>query len=265
MEPFKILTKFKPEGNSRYRGSRWEPPRSQAQDLRDRNQRDSRRPRTPPRGSVADSKEEGEIRNEEVVNGAQKQIAPATVTSEEVEQATGHRHEVPLEVTDVSLAVEVDEEKKLAMAGGINGPSVELAKEVMELGEKQDDDGLLVFDDSELILDGVDTLMEDDDEFQALTDTEVEEMDNKNEEKEEMKKAGEQEPVGDDEDKKKGSRKALFKPTSLAVGTSKKLFVQAALSPRKKAQGKTGKKQGEVARKKEEKGPLIPKPPSSKP
>lgn len=72
---------------------------------------------------------------------------------------------------------------------------------------------------------------------------------------------GAQESLEGMEEKKKGTRKALFKQQALAVGTSKKMFVQAVLSPRKKAQGKIGKRQGEAIRKKEDKGPSNPKPP----
>lgn len=123
----------------------------------------------------------------------------------------------------------------------------------------------MALDDSEILLEGNDALMEDDEDFQPLTDSELEELATVNENKAEVVKEGDQELVAEDEEKKRGSRKALFKPASLALGTSKKLFVQAVLSPRKKAQVKAGKKQGEVTRKKEEKGPSIPKPSSSKP
>ncbi|KAG5397344.1 hypothetical protein IGI04_019158 [Brassica rapa subsp. trilocularis] len=71
-----------------------------------------------------------------------------------------------------------------------------------------------------------------------------------------------------EEEKKKGSRKVLFKkPPGIAVGTSKMRLVQAVLSPRKNGSTKSGKHQGggEGAKQTEEKGPLNPKNSSAKP
>lgn len=79
---------------------------------------------------------------------------------------------------------------------------------------------------------------------------------------------GNQSVQAEDDEKKKGARKALFKKTTaITMGTSKMRFVQAVLSPRKNAHAKPGKRHGggDGARQTEDKGPLNPKPSSSKP
>ncbi|XP_056847680.1 uncharacterized protein LOC130506059 isoform X1 [Raphanus sativus] len=110
----------------------------------------------------------------------------------------------------------------------------------------------------DILLEGNEEFIAGDEEFQNLTDGEMEELDTLQVDNDGVMEPGAQNIAGGEEEKKKGTRKALFKPTSLAVGTSKKLFVQAVLSPRKKVQGKVGKKQGKVTRKKEDKGPSNP-------
>ncbi|KAL0791276.1 hypothetical protein Bca101_007522 [Brassica carinata] len=113
------------------------------------------------------------------------------------------------------------------------------------------------------------------DDFQALTDGEVEEIVMLQEDTRVITDGADELGgnvdhgilAGDDE-KKKGARKALFKKTTaVAVGTSKMRFVQTVLSPRKNAPVKTGKRQGEGegAKQTEDKGPSNPKPTSSKP
>ncbi|WZZ46953.1 hypothetical protein YC2023_043212 [Brassica napus] len=112
-------------------------------------------------------------------------------------------------------------------------------------------------------------------DFQALTDGEVEEIVMLQEDTRVITDGADELGgnvdhgilAGDDE-KKKGARKALFKKTTaVAVGTSKMRFVQTVLSPRKNAPVKTGKRQGEGegAKQTEDKGPSNPKPTSSKP
>ncbi|KAJ4910013.1 Uncharacterized protein Rs2_04634 [Raphanus sativus] len=170
----------------------------------------------------------------------------------------------PIEVKTVSVEVELEVNKGLELAEN-DGIRIERAKDMMDLEGKSLDDEVMGFDEAEFLLEGHDDTMDNDEEFQSLTDPELEEMVTVDENKEDTMKEIDQEPVGEDEEKKKGTRKALFKPASLAVGASKKLLVQAVFSPRKKTQGKAGKKQGDATRKKEDKGPSIPKPPSAKP
>ncbi|WZZ16628.1 hypothetical protein YC2023_109717 [Brassica napus] len=128
------------------------------------------------------------------------------------------------------------------------------------------------FNGSEIDVKGKEEATADEDEFQALTDGEVETV--QEDTRDPMDVENEQGGIGDqrvqaeDDEKKKGTRKALFKKTTaIAVGTSKMRFVQAVLSPRKNAHAKPGKRQGggDGARQTEDKGPLNPKPSSSKP
>ncbi|CAH8337187.1 unnamed protein product [Eruca vesicaria subsp. sativa] len=68
-----------------------------------------------------------------------------------------------------------------------------------------------------------------------------------------------------EEAKKKGTRKALFKQTGLAVGISNKKFVQVVLSPRKRGHAKSGTRQGDGMKQATDKGTSNPKAGSSKP
>ncbi|CAH8337573.1 unnamed protein product [Eruca vesicaria subsp. sativa] len=68
-----------------------------------------------------------------------------------------------------------------------------------------------------------------------------------------------------EEAKKKGTRKALFKQTGLAVGISNKKFVQAVLSPRKRGNAKSGTRLGDGMKQATDKGTSNPKAGSSKP
>ncbi|CAH8377352.1 unnamed protein product [Eruca vesicaria subsp. sativa] len=61
-------------------------------------------------------------------------------------------------------------------------------------------------------------------------------------------------------EKKKEPRKMLFKQTTMPVGTSRKKFVQAILSPRKHAQVKAGPCQGDDTKQATDKEPSNPKP-----
>lgn len=150
--------------------------------------------------------------------------------------------------------------------------SLDKTEEVMGHGVGDAVTETMEFNGTETDVEGKEEAKADEDEFQALTDGEVETVqvdtrDPKNVENEQGG-IGDQSVQAEDDEKKKGARKALFKKTTaITMGTSKMRFVQAVLSPRKNAHAKPGKRHGggDGARQTEDKGPLNPKPSSSKP
>ncbi|KAF2567263.1 hypothetical protein F2Q68_00025264 [Brassica cretica] len=150
--------------------------------------------------------------------------------------------------------------------------SLDKTEEVMGHGVGDAVTETMEFNGTETDVEGKEEAKADEDEFQALTYGEVETVqvdtrDPKNVENEQGG-IGDQSVQAEDDEKKKGARKALFKKTTaITMGTSKMRFVQAVLSPRKNAHAKPGKRHGggDGARQTEDKGPLNPKPSSSKP
>ncbi|CAH8354624.1 unnamed protein product [Eruca vesicaria subsp. sativa] len=109
-----------------------------------------------------------------------------------------------------------------------------------------------------------------DDEIQNLTDGDVEETDILQDEFivepddiTQAEETGVKSVTIGEEDKKKGARKVLFRQWVM-VGTSRKKFVQAVLSPCKRTNAKTGTSQGDGTKQVEAKGPSNPKPSSTK-
>lgn len=211
-------------------------------------------------------KEDGEIQN---TGGAQRVLQQET--SPKVPFIAPVLQQEQSTITNTSVEVIAnptnwDNGQGIALVVANKKIGCELAKETVEFGKNDLDDDVMDMEESRVNGDGNGDLSEED--FQNLTDEEKEELDSLQEDLGEINEGavqtgelGAQESLEGMEEKKKGTRKALFKQQALAVGTSKKMFVQAVLSPRKKAQGKIGKRQGEAIRKKEDKGPSNPKPP----
>ncbi|KAL0667733.1 hypothetical protein Bca4012_030437 [Brassica carinata] len=150
--------------------------------------------------------------------------------------------------------------------------SLDKTEEVMGHGVGDAVTETMEFNGTETDVEGKEEAKADEDEFQALTDGEVEtvQVDTREPKNVENEQGGigDQSVQAEDDEKKKGARKALFKKTTaITMGTSKMRFVQAVLSPRKNAHAKPGKRHGggDGARQTEDKGPLNPKPSSSKP
>ncbi|KAG2331631.1 hypothetical protein Bca52824_002811 [Brassica carinata] len=238
---------------SRHRSSRREQPRNQPQEVRDRIYRDARRPRSPLGNIREDMKEEGEIQNSEgpkrFPNGRKK-----------MQQEQNTISNTDAEVNAKSMVLEYGPSTELVDVNMEKDPK--LVKESVEFGKDNLDDVVMDIDDSGINMEGTEELVSGDEDFQNLTDGEMEDLNIVQEDTggntegvPPTGETGDEELLEGNEEKKRGTRKALFKPPALVVGTSKKMFVQAILSPRKKVQGKTGKRQGETIRKKEEKGP----------
>ncbi|KAG2238193.1 hypothetical protein Bca52824_092564 [Brassica carinata] len=238
------------EERSRPRNPRWEQSRYPMQEDRNRYQRGVRREQEGP-------KEEGEItvterrqRNLHKVENIGEKAVPVepSVTAMDLEGEVGDRAEIENLVT-----------------------GLEQAMDFVGVGKGVADCEPLEFDGTVTLADHKEELLGGDDEFQALTDGEVEET-NKLDEVTRGVAEGEEEIRGNggtydqmgEEAKKKGARKVLFKkPPGISVGTSKMRLVQAVLSPRKTGVSKSTKRQGggEGAKHTEEKGPSHPKNP----
>ncbi|KAL0671080.1 hypothetical protein Bca4012_033784 [Brassica carinata] len=240
------------EERSRPRNPHWEQSRYPMQEDRNRYQRGVRREQEGP-------KEEGEItvterrqRNLHKVENIGEKAVPVepSVTAMDLEGEVGDRAEIENLVTGLEQAMDL-------VGVGV--------------GKGVADSEPLEFDGTVTLADHKEELLGGDDEFQALTDGEVEET-NKLDEVTRGGAEGEEEIGGNggtydqmgEEARKKGARKVLFKkPPGISVGTSKMRLVQAVLSPRKTGVSKSTKRQGggEGAKHTEEKGPSHPKNP----
>ncbi|KAF2544905.1 hypothetical protein F2Q70_00021784 [Brassica cretica] len=243
------------EERSRPRNSRWEQSRYPMQEDRNMYQRGARSARSPMAREREGPKEEGEIsvterrqRNLHKVenNGAKSAPVEASVTAMDLEGETGDRAEIENLVNGLEQGMDL-----------VGAGKVAVDSETMKL------DGTVALVERE------EDLLGGDDEFQALTDGEVEETDKLDEVmrgltegEEELRGNGDQDNQVGEEEKKKRARKVMFKkPPGITVGTSKMRLVQAVLSPRKNGAPKPSKRQGggEGAKQTEEKGPLHPK------
>lgn len=178
-----------------------------------------------------------------------------------------------VEVSATSMELECGLGDKLEIGKLVIG--LERTKELVGNGNDDLKNETMEFDVTGTHVEGKEEFICGGEDFQALTDGEVEEIVMLQEDTRVITDGADELGgnvdhgilAGDDE-KKKGARKALFKKTTaVAVGTSKMRFVQTVLSPRKNAPVKTGKRQGEGegAKQTEDKGPSNPKPTSSKP
>lgn len=259
------------EEKSRYRNSRWEQPRHHMQEDRNRYQRDARRARNHIDGERGEPREEGEVGGVARVQRGLRNVEKPTlslVTQVATRESNGKTNSIDAS----AIAMEKEGELVEKMETSKMVTSLDKTEEVMGHGVGDDVTETMKFNGSEIDVKGKEEATADEDEFQALTDGEVETV--QEDTRDPMDVENEQGGIGDqrvqaeDDEKKKGTRKALFKKTTaIAVGTSKMRFVQAVLSPRKNAHAKPGKRQGggDGARQTEDKGPLNPKPSSSKP
>lgn len=87
------------DGNSRYRSSR------------DRTQREYKRPRSPPRRNLVDTKEEGEIQNEDEAHSVQKHLIDPKASNGKVERPSESNPIKSAEVKIVSVDVELEGER----------------------------------------------------------------------------------------------------------------------------------------------------------
>ncbi|WZZ74746.1 hypothetical protein YC2023_086116 [Brassica napus] len=176
---------------------------------------------------------------------------------------------VPVEPSVTAMDLEGEVGDRAEIENLVTG--LEQAMDFVGVGKGVADCEPLEFDGTVTLADHKEELLGGDDEFQALTDGEVEET-NKLDEVTRGVAEGEEEIRGNggtydqmgEEAKKKGARKVLFKkPPGISVGTSKMRLVQAVLSPRKTGVSKSTKRQGggEGAKHTEEKGPSHPKNP----
>ncbi|KAL0711813.1 hypothetical protein Bca4012_018791 [Brassica carinata] len=235
------------EGGSRHRSSRREQPRNQPQEVRDRIYRDARRPRSPLGNIREDMKEEGEIQNSEGpkrVSQRQEEFSTAPITVPEMQQEQNTISNTDAEVNAKSMVLEYGPSTELVDVNMEKDPK--LVKESVEFGKDNLDDVVMDIDDSGINMEGTEELVSGDEDFQNLTDGEMEDLNIVQEDTggntegvPPTGETGDEELLEGNEEKKRGTRKALFKPPALVVGTSKKMFVQAILSPRKKVQGKT--------------------------
>ncbi|KAL0697173.1 hypothetical protein Bca4012_064353 [Brassica carinata] len=227
------------EGSSRHRSSRWEQSRNQPQEARHRTYRKSRHEQNPPGKVLDEIKEDCEIQNTE---GAQRVLQqetspPVAVIAPVLQQEQSTIINTSVEVIAKPTSLDNGQGTVLVVANKENG--FELAKDSIEFGKNDLDDDIMDFEELKINIDGNGDPSDED--FQNLTDEEKEELDSLQEDLGEINEGavqtgelGAQEPLEAIEEKKKGTRKALFKQQALVVITSKKMFVQAVLSPRKK-------------------------------
>ncbi|KAG2291667.1 hypothetical protein Bca52824_038336 [Brassica carinata] len=265
------------EERSRFRNSRWEQPRNQMQDDRNRYQREASYKKTAAclsncfhglaHGPALGTKRVQ--RNLQKVEKSTTALVPHLVSQE----SNGENiNSVEVSATS-SMELECGLGDKLEIGKLVIG--LERTKELVGNGNDDLKNETMEFDVTGTHVEGKEEFICGGDDFQALTDGEVEEIVMLQEDTRVITDGADELGgnvdhgilAGDDE-KKKGARKALFKKTTaVAVGTSKMRFVQTVLSPRKNAPVKTGKRQGEGegAKQTEDKGPSNPKPTSSKP
>ncbi|KAG2277005.1 hypothetical protein Bca52824_059560 [Brassica carinata] len=117
---------------------------------------------------------------------------------------------------------------------------LELGNDMVGNGNHSVEEDVMEFDETRIDVEGNEKVISGDDEFQNLTDGEVEEPDNLQEVLDETKEvinylgdAGDMGIAIGNEEKKNLSRKMLFKNTTLAEGTSKNRFSGAAASFRR--------------------------------
>ena len=176
---------------------------------------------------------------------------------------------VPVEPSVTAMDLEGEVGDRAEIENLVTG--LEQGMDLVGVGKGVADSEPLEFDGTVTLADHKEELLGGDDEFQALTDGEVEET-NKLDEVTRGGAEGEEEIGGNggtydqmgEEARKKGASKVLFKkPPGISVGTSKMRLVQAVLSPRKTGVSKSTKRQGggEGAKHTEEKGPSHPKNP----
>ncbi|KAF3501036.1 hypothetical protein F2Q69_00043425 [Brassica cretica] len=256
------------EGNMRFRNSRWEQPRNHTQEARDKGHRGTRRERSP----REEPKEEGELQDTGSANrGFTREGKTSPSNNPQLSQQEERRgYGNVVKVTSKPVGVENGE--ITAMVPENIGTGLELAQKQIGAGNDSLVNEGMDLEEIGNHIDGDVGLMCDDDGFQNLTDGEMEEHTGTQEvvlvevaEDSHAKEGGEKGPQAGEDEKKKGTRKLLLKQTVMAAGTSKKKFVQALLSQNKNVQSRQGKRQGEGIRLQEEKGPLHPKPTSSKP
>ncbi|KAG2304747.1 hypothetical protein Bca52824_033398, partial [Brassica carinata] len=163
------------EGSSRHRSSRREQSRNQPQEVRDRTYRESRRPRSPLGNIREEVKEEGEILNSEGpkrVSQRQEESSTAPIIVPVMQQEQNAISNTSVEVNAKSMVLE-------------NGPSTELVdvnmekdpklvKESVEFGNDNLDDVVMDIDDSGINMERTEELVSGDEDFQNLTDGEME-------------------------------------------------------------------------------------------
>ncbi|KAH0928321.1 hypothetical protein HID58_014048 [Brassica napus] len=236
--------------------------------LAGRGHRGTRRERSP----REEPKEEGEIQDTGSTNrGVTREgntSASNNLQVSQQEERRGYGNVVKV----ISKPVGVVNGEITAMVSENIGTGLELAQKQIGVGNDRLVNEGMDLEEIGNHIDGEVGLMCDDDGFQNLTDGEMEELTGAQEvalvevaEDSHAKEVGEKGPQAGEDEKKKGTRKLLLKQTVMAAGTSKKKFVQALLSQNKSVQSRQGKRQGEGIRSQEEKGPLQPKPTSSKP
>ncbi|KAL0747319.1 hypothetical protein Bca101_029321 [Brassica carinata] len=240
------------EERSRPRNPRWEQSRYPMQEDRNRYQRGVRREQEGP-------KEEGEIT---VTERRQRNLHKVENIGEKA---------VPVEPSVIAMDLEGEVGDRAEIENLVTGLEQAMDLVGVGVGKGVADSEPLEFDGTVTQADHKEELLGGDDEFQALTDGEVEET-NKLDEVTRGGAEGEEEIGGNggtydqmgEEARKKGARKVLFKkPPWISVGTSKMRLVQAVLSPRKTGVSKSTKRQGggEGAKHTEEKGSSHPKNP----
>ncbi|KAL0837751.1 hypothetical protein Bca101_089641 [Brassica carinata] len=248
------------EERARSRNTRWEQPRYQVQDDRNRYPRGARNARSTMEREREEPKEEGEI-------GVIERVPRNLHKVEKPQLALPEPNGVKLAMSGAS-ATAMDLEGELGdsteIENLVNG--LEQAMDLVGNGNAVGDNVTMKLDGSVAIEGRKEELSEGVDDFQALTDEETvktdEDMRGVAEGEEELGGNGDQDVQAGEEEKKKGARKVLFKkPPGIAIGTSKLRLVQAVLSPRKNGASMSSKRQGggEGSKQTEEKGPLNPK------
>ncbi|KAL0854088.1 hypothetical protein Bca101_059240 [Brassica carinata] len=201
------------EEGSRHRSRRWEPARAYTHE--ERHPHGGRRERSPRVVIREDAREEGEVQTKQPGKVQLNQSMPSAVFQVDLAKTQA-------EPTEVNLAL-VDDDASLYLANE--------ALENVELG-----DDLMVMEDNIGIEDIVENQDKVGEDFQDLTDEELEE---------ESKKENGGEAVG-------GRRKPI-KPLVLAGGSTKMKMVQAMLSPRKNNASKASNRPRETSKQTEEK------------
>ncbi|KAH0879311.1 hypothetical protein HID58_006270 [Brassica napus] len=199
-------------------------------------------------GERGEPREEGEVGGVARVQRGLRNVEKPTlslVTQVATRESNGKTNSIDAS----AIAMEKEGELVEKMETSKMVTSLDKTEEVMGHGVGDDVTETMKFNGSEIDVKGKEEATADEDEFQALTDGEVETV--QEDTRDPMDVENEQGGIGDqrvqaeDDEKKKGTRKALFKKTTaIAVGTSKMRFVQAVLSPRKNAHAKPGKRQG---------------------
>ncbi|KAG2271035.1 hypothetical protein Bca4012_073271 [Brassica carinata] len=233
------------EGTTRHRNSRWEQSMSYVQETRERGHRGTRRGRSPPHYVREDPKEEGELQDTGSANKGFQTEGKTSTSNNPQHESNGAKVNL-VKVPPKPLGLENG--AKAVIASETVGAGEEMAPPLVDIGKDNTGNEVMDLEETGNPIAGDEGFMCEDDDFQNLTDGEMEDLN------------GSQEVVLETVEEE--SRPKETEEKGLQVGEEEKKKeeeVQALLSQNRNVQARQGKRQGEGIRLQEEKGSSHPK------